>query len=281
MSVSVIGLGFVGGAMLKSFNIKNVKNVNGYDKYKNGGIGSLEECLKSDILFLALPTQFSYSKNQYDKSAINEVCVQLENSKYSGCIVIKSTVEPGTTKKLSDKFKLNFVHNPEFLTAVTAFEDFHNQKHIVLGRSESCSDKNYMNLKKFYVKTYPEAEVSECTCTESESMKSFVNCFYASKVQIFNEFYLLCQKNGSNYNKIKDLMLKNGWINPMHTQVPGPDGQLSYGGYCFPKDTNALHQYMKELDSERTVLKAVIDERNEMRKDEVNCIKNTEKKKSV
>ena len=43
---------------------------------------------------------------------------------------------------------------------------------------------------------------------------------------------------------------------------------------AFPKDTNALHQYMKELDSERSVLKAVIDERNNMRNDEVNCVKN-------
>ena len=272
MKISIIGLGFVGGAMLKSFTIKNL-NVNGYDKYKNGGIGSFEECLNSEILFLALPTQFSYSKNQYDKSAINEVCNLLVENKFDGCVVIKSTVEPGTTEKLSEKFKLNFVHNPEFLTAVTAFEDFHNQTHIVLGRSKTCSDNNYLKLKTVYEKAYPEADISECTCTESESMKSFVNCFYASKVQVFNEFYLLCQKNGSDYNKIKDLMLKNGWINPMHTQVPGPDGLLSYGGYCFPKDTNALHQYMKELDSERSVLKAVIDERNNMRKDEVNCVK--------
>ena len=235
MKISIIGLGFVGGAMLKSFTIKNL-NVNGYDKYKNGGIGSFEECLNSEILFLAiseLPTQFSYSKNQYDKSAINEVCNLLVENKFDGCVVIKSTVEPGTTEKLSEKFKLNFVHNPEFLTAVTAFEDFHNQTHIVLGRSKTCSDNNYLKLKTVYEKAYPEADISECTCTESESMKSFVNCFYASKVQVFNEFYLLCQKNGSDYNKIKDLMLKNGWINPMHTQVPGPDGLLSYGGYCF------------------------------------------------
>ena len=45
-------------------------------------------------------------------------------------------------------------------------------------------------------------------------------------------------------------MLKNGWINPMHTTVPGPDGQLSYGGFCFPKDTNALLQFMKTENSQ-------------------------------
>ena len=43
--VSIIGLGFVGSAMYKSFELKGVKNLSGYDKYKNGGIGSFNECL--------------------------------------------------------------------------------------------------------------------------------------------------------------------------------------------------------------------------------------------
>ena len=72
-----------------------------------------------------------------------------------------------------------------------------------------------------------------------------------------------------NY-QLEELMLKNGWINPMHTEVPGPDGQLSYGGYCFPKDTNALLQHMIKEDTPNKVLEATINERNEMRKDNTN-----------
>ena len=62
-------------------------------------------------------------------------------------------------------------------------------------------------------------------------------------------------------------MLKNNWINPMHTNVPGPDGLLSYGGLCFPKDTNALCSFMKKMNSPHKVLESVIIERNEMRDD--------------
>ena len=65
-------------------------------------------------------------------------------------------------------------------------------------------------------------------------------------------------------------MLRNGWINHMHTQVPGTDGKLSYGGYCFPKDTNALLEYMKTMDSPHEVLEATISERNKMREDHDN-----------
>jgi len=105
-----------------------------------------------------------------------------------------------------------------------------------------------------------------CTSTESESMKIFLNCFYSVKIQFFNELFLLCNNNGTDYNIVKNLMLKNGWINPMHTNVPGNDGQLSYGGFCFPKDTNALLSYMKKNDVAHKVLEATIDERNIMRK---------------
>ena len=67
------------------------------------------------------------------------------------------------------------------------------------------------------------------------------------------------------------MMLKNNWINPMHTNVPGPDGKLSYGGLCFPKDTNALNMYMKKLNSPNKLLESTIVERNEMRNDHDNC----------
>ena len=263
--ISVIGLGFVGGSMVKSFKIKGF-NVKGYDKFKESD--SFEECLNSEIMFLALPTIFNSETNTYDKEPMHETCKKLVENNYKGLVVIKSTVEPETTKIFSEKYNLKFIHNPEFLTAATAFEDFHNQKHIVLGKGPNVD--NIDNLIDFYKKGYPDAEFSICTSTERESMKSFVNCFYAAKVQFFNELYLLCNSMGCNYNVIRDLMLKNKWINPMHTDVPGPDGKLSYGGYCFPKDTNALLQFMKTKNTAHEVLQAVVDERNKMRDDHTN-----------
>ena len=260
MRIGILGLGFVGGAMLKSFELKEVMCI-GYDKYKK--IGNFESVLDTDIIFICLPTLFDSEKNCYNKDEIIESFKKLTN--YHGLIVIKSTIEPETTNELSAKFpKLKIIHNPEFLTARTAFEDFHNQKHIVIGKGPNCDSVN--SLVDFYGKYYPDAEISVCTSLESESMKIFCNSFYASKIMLFNEYYLLCQKNGSNFNRIKDLMLKNDWINPMHTNIPGPDGKLGYGGACFPKDTKALNEYMKSLYSENEVLKSVISECDKIRK---------------
>ena len=273
--IGIIGLGFVGDSMYKSFSLKGLeKNINliGYDKYKDGGIGKFEDILCCDILFLALPTKYNDKIGQYDKKSITDTCKLLLASNYTGVIVIKSTVEPGTTNNLSKIFKkLEFIHNPEFLTARSAFEDFHNQNHIVLGNGLTCSKNSVIKVKQFYNLCYPNADISLCTSLESESMKLFVNCFYSVKVQFFTELYLLCKKNGSDFNVIRNIMLKNKWINPMHTNIPGPDGKISYGGLCFPKDTNALNKYMLKLNTPNNILEATIKERNIMREDNDNC----------
>ena len=264
MNVGIIGLGFVGSAIQKSFNLKNIKVI-GYDKFKNNGIGKIDDVFNTNFVFLCLPTPFNEDKKSYDISAIDETCKILKENNYNGIIVIKSTIEPTITNILSNNYDLKIIHNPEFLTESTAFEDFHNQTHIVLGKGKNVSAEELENLNNFYNKYYPEAEISLVNSEESECMKLFVNSFYAAKIQFFNELYLLCEKINCNYNFVKELMLKNEWINPMHTNVPGRNNELSYGGNCFPKDTNALLEFMKKHNTKHSVLEAVINERNSMR----------------
>lgn len=265
MKIGIAGIGVVGSAILKSFQNKNV-NVIGYDKFKN--LGSIYDLLTTDIIFLCLPTPYTDYMKQYDKSSIHDVCKKLANNDYKGLVVLKSTVEPQTTEKLSKQYNLNMCHNPEFLTARSAFEDFENQDHIIIGKTSTLHPAFIDELTIFYKKHYPNAMISLCTSNESELMKLGVNNFYAVKVQFFNELYLVAQKqNHTDYNVVKDLMLKNNWIHPMHTNVPGPDGQLSYGGMCFPKDTNALLQYLIKMDSPHCVIEGTINERNSIRQD--------------
>jgi UDPglucose 6-dehydrogenase len=270
LKVGIIGVGFVGNAMLQSFNKNGYvldNNLYVYDKYKDTYKDNQNKIIETDIVFIALPTLYNEKRRTYNLDAIHENLDYLKKNEYNGLIVIKSTVEPTTCEELSQQYNLEIVHNPEFLTARTAFEDFHNQKHIVLGKTNKCNENKFQILKNFYQISYPSAEISICKSTESESMKNFLNSFYAIKVQFFTELYLLCDKLNISYDKVKELMLKNGWINSMHTSIPGPDGEISYGGMCFPKDTNALLQFMIEHDSPHGVLENTIKERNEMRND--------------
>ena len=58
----------------------------------------------------------------------------------------------------------------------------------------------------------------------------------------------------------------------MHTKVPGPDGQVGYGGNCFIKDTNALLEQMVRNDSFHKVFEAVVKQRDMLRSDNNNII---------
>lgn len=265
--VGIIGLGFVGGSILKSFEIKKI-NVTGYDKFKDGGINTFDDVKDANVVFLALPTLYSEELQEYDKSALHEICAELRDAAFKGIVVIKSTVEPGTTEIFAKLYNLSLVHNPEFLTARTAFIDFHNQSHIVLGKTSVSTDAQIDQLEAFYRVHWTDAEYSRGTSTETETMKIACNTFYAVKVQFFNELYFIAQKDGSDYVTVRNMMLKNKWINPMHTDVPGPDGQFSYGGACLPKDSSALMHHMRRNQSINGVVKGCVEERNEMRKDE-------------
>lgn len=265
--IGISGQGFVGGAINKGF-IKRGIVVHIYDKYKDGmnTENDFKKMLNTDFIFLCLPTLYSKKNKCYDKSAIYENCEKLEKMGYTGLVVIKSTVEPNIVKILSQKYNLKFIMNPEFLSAKTAVEDFDNQKHIVIGIADNLSkeNKDVQKLLNFYETYFPDAEISVCTSTEASVMKIFCNTFYSVKIQIFNEFYLLCKKMGVDYDNVKELMLKNGWVNKMHTKVPC-GGKLSFGGFCFTKDTQALNQFMIKNGTRNMVLDATVKERNQMR----------------
>lgn len=267
MKIGQIGKGFVGSALAKSFSLKGVET-KVYDKFQK--IGTIECVLDADIVFLCLPTPFVEGEC-FDLSAIRENLEKLSENNYNGLCVLKSTVEIGVTKSLSKEYGLNICHNPEFLTERTAFEDFHNQDHIVLGCVDHSGEFDKLTL--LYKELYPKAMISICSSDESEAMKIFVNNFYAMKISIFNEFYFLCNSLEVDFSRVKDLMLLNKWISPHHTRVPGPDGKPFWGGNCFVKDTHALLQQTKGEGTPSLVLEAAIRERNEVRKDMTNIIK--------
>lgn len=270
MKIGIVGLGFVGNAMMNSFAKKNIELFT-YDIKKkcNSDLNMISTC---DIVFLCLPTEYCSRQKQYDKSSIHDTCKKLELNHYNGAVVCKSTIEPGSIDVLSKKYNnLNIIHNPEFLTARTAIRDYHNQKHIVLGKSTNCNPQIFDRVVSFHAENYPDAKITLCTSLESECTKIFANTFYSVKVQFFTELFLLCEAIDCNYSKVRNIMIDNGWINPMHTEVPGPDGEISYGGMCFPKDTRALLEFMKSEGVPHELLKSCVDERNTMRDDNINC----------
>lgn len=265
--IGICGVGMVGQAMMQSLQMKGWErgvNLFGYDKYKDS-FDPFEALLKTQIVFLALPTLFDESTQSYQLDSLDESIGLLKKHAYQGLIVIKSTVQPQTTALFTRIHELDIVHNPEFLTARTALEDFNHQNHVVLGWDGAPDNIKFCRLVDLYHLYYTPEHLTICTSAESESMKLFANSFYAVKVQFFTELYLLCQTMGVNYEVIRHMILLNGWVNPMHTVIPGPDGQYSYGGMCLPKDTKALTGLMEQFKVPCDVIRAAVREQELMR----------------
>jgi UDPglucose 6-dehydrogenase len=270
-NIGICGVGFVGEAVLTTFmkfmHIDNtiITNVQKYDKFKN--IGSFEDLLTCNIIFLCLPTPYNEFIDEFDTSALDETLAICANCRYQGLIVIKSTVSIGYTSRKNVEFpELKIINNPEFLSARTATSDFENQRHIILGY-DPLKQIDFILLLRVYDRFFPNSKISICKSFEAEMCKLFCNAFYATKVQFFTEMWDLCHKNGIDFTTVRGLMLDNGWINPMHTMVPGPDGLISYGGACFPKDTKALLGQMMQTGSFHKLLAAVVMEQQEIRGD--------------
>lgn len=271
IKVGIIGDGFVGSAIRNSL-IENKfiynENLFIYDKYKKEDYLSLsiDELIDTCILFLALPTLYNPQLESYDLLGLDETLEELSKREYKGICLIKSTILPNTTKSYAEKYmNLKLIHNPEFLSAKTAKEDFHSQSHIVLGVTNNITKQDIMYIESFYNKFYCNAKITLMLSTESEIMKLSANSFYSVKIQFFTEIYLLSQKLNCSYDTIRDAIVNNGWCNPMHTQVPGHDGYVSYGGACFPKDTMAFDKYLDREAISHDVLNATVNERNRMR----------------
>lgn len=258
MKVGIIGLGVVGKAVYNVFKGKGA-DVIGYDIASVATV--FEDLLHCEMLFLCLPSPTT--KSEQNLSAIKYTLFKLEHLKYKGVVVIKSTVLPGTTEKSQESVSFDMAHNPEFLSAKTAEEDFRNQKSILIGSKRSAAiDK----LKAFYEAIFPNVPMFISGSNETEMAKYMCNVSFAVKVGVFNEFYKVCQDMGIQYqDSIKMAVEATPWLSAMHTMVPGTDGHLGWGGMCFPKDVLAFLTLMQG----NSVIKAALDQNVLLRPEEM------------
>lgn len=220
INIGVVGCGVIGGALIKWLKEHNSNcNILRVDPPK----GFNDDLSKADIIFVSIhiPTEDDSSQDLTVLEKIIDNCPDVP-------IFIRTTLKPGTCDYLSKKYSKSVNFMPEFLTERTAFEDFNNQPMIFTNNVELL--KEIFIGKEYICMTSLEAEVT----------KYAHNVFGALKVTYFNGIFEYCQKLGINYENVHKGVLLSGYINKPHTIVPGPDGQLGYGGKCFPKDVNAF-----------------------------------------
>jgi len=252
-NIGIIGNGFVGQAL--AFGFSPVARVRIYDVDPIRCVDDFDETInRSDILYVSVPTPMN-SDGTINLDIVNNVCENIVEAKKreDNVVVLKSTMIPGTTDKLAEKYpSLDFVYNPEFLTERRAKFDFLNQARIVLGGDY----KSIQKVKGLYVERFKHCNFVETDYKTAEFIKYLGNVFFALKVSFANEMNLLANEIGVDWDKALYGFVSDGRVADSHLQVPGPDGRLGFGGSCFPKDLNAFIALANDAGINVNTLKA-------------------------
>lgn len=229
--VGVLGNGFVGEAITYAFSSTSEIYVYDIDPLRSfSDENSVNNC---DFVFVCVPTPM-FEDGSQDLSFVERA---LENATNKPVYIIKSTVLPGTTEKLSKKYpNLKIIFSPEFLTERTAKLDMLTQSRIILGGEFVLTEK----AKNLFTQRFKNKNIIQTDAKTAELVKYMNNCFFATKVSIMNEFKLLCDKIGASWEEALNGFASDGRVGDSHLNVPGHDGKLGYGGTCFPKDVKAL-----------------------------------------
>ena len=234
--VGVIGNGFVGEAI--SFAFSSVAEMYVYDVDPSRCLSDLESVHNCDFVFVCVPTPM-YNDGSQDLSYVEST---FEKASDKPIYILKSTILPGTTEKLSIQYpNYKIIFSPEFLTERTAKLDMLTQSRIILGGELSLTEK----AKTLFNQRFKIKNIIQTDSKTAELTKYMNNTFFATKVSIMNEFKLLSDKIGANWDDALKGFVSDGRIGDSHLNVPGHDGKLGYGGTCFPKDVNALLSFSK------------------------------------
>ena len=245
--LGVIGHGYVGES--QSFAFSPSFDVRVYDKDSLKSTHSLNEVLDSDFIFVCVPTPMKKDGSQ-DLSFVENF---FKTAKEGPIYIIKSTVIPGTTNLLNEKFKnLKIIFSPEFLTERTAKLDILTQTRIILGGDKNLTSK----VRNIYDIRFKNKTIIETDSLTAEYIKYMNNTFFASKVSIMNEFYRFAKHLGVDWETALYGFVSDQRIGDSHLNVPGPDGKLGFGGTCFPKDINAFISFAKKNNINMNVLEA-------------------------
>jgi len=246
-SLGIVGNGFVGNAIYQG--LKEHHKVLIYDTDPNKSQNSVEEISAADYIFLCVPTPTTAA----GRLDISIVTTAISNLPGEGPIIIKSTMTPTAAESIIKTFPdKEFVFNPEFLSERTAVEDFRNPSRIVLGGAPTTVEK----VKEMYMKVFPSVKYITTDHITACFIKYYSNCFSAAKISVINEFKQIADSHGVDWEAALDGFLSSGWVNPMHTMVPGHDGHKGFGGKCFPKDLVAFINYSENMGIDPAMLKA-------------------------
>ena len=259
MRIGIIGLGTVGLAIRECF--EKVHEIFIHDKKLGTDISDVTDNV--DCAYIAVPTPSLEHSGGCDTSIVESVLRDLPDGFK---VVIKSTVIPGTTKKMQALFpELKIACSPEFLRTASSVSDFKNQDLLIVGTE-------HKELAELIFEHHIESGVVErkscflVTPTQAELVKYAKNSFYSMKVIFANQFYDYCESLDEDWSVVKELITKPQMQPIGESHLDAILGlRRGFGGECLPKDILALYVELKSRGLEYEFLGSIMEDNRRLR----------------
>ena len=177
-------------------------------------------------------------------------------------VVIRSTVVPGTTRKIiAPKLieasgimpgnGLGIAFNPEFLREGSSVADFNTPSKTIVGALDEATAANVMSLYGDLTgaKVITEIETAEL-------VKYVDNAWHALKVAFANEIGVIASSLDIDSREVMSIFFEDKRLNISTAYLrPG----FAFGGSCLPKDLRALTYLGRKLDLSLPVLDHILE----------------------
>ena len=217
-------------------------------------IHNKESIALCDIVFIAVPTPTTPEGFSY--AAVEDALTLI---RAGATAVIKSTLSPGTTEALQEKFPELFVfHSPEFLREAQAAYDAAHPDRNLIGIPKDTPE--YHERAQMVLRVLPEAPYNQVMSAKAAELVKYAgNCFLMTKVLFMNILYDMTIESGQSWEDVRGALIHDPRIGESHTQPVHASGHIAdkdtkvhrgAGGHCFIKDFEAFRQYYKTLMGE-------------------------------
>lgn len=184
-------------------------------------------------------------------------------------LVVKSTVPPGTLRDwvwplvcecgFVPGEDVELANNPEFLREGKCWDDFINADRLVIG---AFTDRGYKQVEGVYENF--KAPIERVKPTTAEFIKYLSNTMLATMISYSNEM-------ANAAAKIRDIEIGRAF-QILHKDRRWEQNQMSsyvypgcgYGGYCLPKDTQAMWYAATQAGAQMPILQAAIKTNQDM-----------------
>ena len=209
----------------------------------------------SEIIFICVGTP-PKENGEADLSSVFSAAESIAKSIVGyKVIVTKSTVPPGTNKKVGEiisKYKQNgasyaIASVPEFLREGSAIEDSLHPDRVVIGTTSDRAQKLLLELHKSI-----DGKTVLCNLETAELIKYASNSLLSTKISFANAIALLSEKVGADAERVLEAVGLDKRLGRSFLYAG-----VGYGGSCFPKDVKALIAIADSYGYDFTLLKSV------------------------